>query len=92
MVHVISEIALITPDLRTGFGVERQHLITRRRNKHHPIVDDGRRLVAFELPGRIAPHWHQPLDIASIDFIERTVADAVVAATNLQPVVRFRFQ
>ena len=36
----------VAPEKRAGFRVDRDHLVARRRDEHHAVVDDRRRLVA----------------------------------------------
>ena len=80
----------ITPQQVAGRGIEREHLVERRRDEHHAVVDDRRRLVALGGAGRHRPHRHEVFDIACRDVVERAVAPRVVGAQIHQPVAVFR--
>ena len=81
---------LIAPQQRAGLRVDRDHLIARRRDEHHAVVDDRRRLVTVGHAGREHPHRLQPRDVVRRDLIERAVAPAVVGAPDHQPVAVLR--
>ena len=72
--------------MRAGLRVERDHLVARRRDEHHAVVDDRRRLVAVGDAGGDHPRRLQPRDVGRRDLIERAVAPAVVGAPDHQPV------
>ena len=88
--HVLGDRPLETPQQIAGLGVDRQHLIARRGDEHDAVVDDGRCLMPFQLPGRHAPHRVQVRRVRCGDLAQRTVAPAVVGAAEHQPVAIIR--
>ena len=88
--EVLRQLPPVPPEELAGLGVQRDHLAVGGRDEHHAVVDEGGRLVARVHPGREGPDRDEPLDVGGFDLVERAVAPALVVASDLQPVLRFR--
>ena len=66
--HVVGDRPLVAPQDIAALGVDRQHLVAGRRDEHHPVVDDRRRLMAFDNAGLQRPSWLQLPDIGRRDL------------------------
>ena len=82
--------APVPPQFFAGSGVERDHLVVRRRDEHHAVVDNRRGLVTVVHPRRPQPHGLQPFDSGGSDLVERTIAPPVIRATDHEPVAVLR--
>ena len=89
--EIVGKLALVSPVLVAGLGVERDHLPRRRRDEHHAIVDDRRRLMAFDHTGREGPYRREVLDVRGVDLVERAVALPVIGPAIQHPVAGFGF-
>ena len=80
----------IPPAQLTGAGVHRHHLVLRRGDEHHAVVDHRRRLVPLGDAGRQRPDRLEPGHVLGGNLVERAVAPAGVGSSVHQPVVRRR--
>jgi GAF domain-containing protein len=74
LAKVLRQLPLVAPKEVASLGVEGEHLVLGGAGEHHPVVDDRRRLVAFELARRVGPDGDQLRDIPRRDLIQRAVA------------------
>ena len=88
--EILGKLALVSPVLVAGLGIERDHLPHRRCDEHHAIVDDRRRLMALDHAGRERPHRRQVFHVRGVDLIERAVSLAVIGPAIMHPVAGFR--
>ena len=90
--QILGQLLLVAPEEVTGLRPQRDDLLLGRRDEHHAVVDDGRRLMALGDAGGEAPHRHQLLDVRGRDLLERAVSPAAVVAAVHQPVLRLRIE
>ncbi len=88
--QVVGKLPLVAPIFVAGLRVQRDHLPHRGRYEHHAIVDDRRRLVAFDHAGGKGPDRCEILDVRGVDLVERAVALPVIGAPIEHPVAGFR--
>ena len=87
---VFRKASSVAPENRAGSNIDSDHLVAWRRDKHHAVVDDGRRLVSARLACGQHPHRLQAIDVGRGDLLEGAVPPAVVGAPDRQPVSRLR--
>ena len=85
---VVGQRTLVAPERRAVLRIERDHLIPRRRDEHHAVVHDRRRLVAVGHARRHNPRGLQSRDVGRRHLVEWAVAPAVPGAPDHQPVAR----
>src|SRR6185295_14720359 len=78
----------ITPQLRSGLRVNRNHLIARSGDVHHSLIDERRGFVSGTGARAEHPCQLEYADVLRCDLVEWTVAPAAVGAADLQPVTR----
>ena len=88
--EIFRQVPPVAPEEVSGRGVQGQHVVEGRGDEHHPVVDHGRRLVAFPQSGGEGPEGLEPVDVVRVDLVQWAVAVRVVGAPVHEPVARFR--
>ena len=80
----------VSPENGSGSGVDRNDLVSGRRDEHDAVVDEGWRLVAAGLARGEHPDRPQPPDVLRMDRVQGAVTPAIICAPEHQPFMIFR--